>query len=191
MWHYYALLNDAGVVYSVQRRTDEYTGPNAVALQSEQTELLGMYYNGTEFVDQQTNSPPTITHYHTAAEAITVDGNAAQGFGNTYYGTAAVVTQFSADLVDEHGAVQTDIDAAALGYPPVLKMPVQKIAGGANGTLVDEVYFDVTLVNGHVTATGTIPSSGSWYLLIDRINLALAAINADWRIERANVVMLV
>lgn len=132
----------------------------------------------------------TRTTYQDANESITAGGQPLQGLNNTYYAPINVQITLQADIVDSQGAIQTKIDQTALGYPPVLKMPVVKFAGGINGTIVDEVYFTVSINAGVLTAYGTLPTSGDWKLLKDRMNAALSAINANWKIDRPNTTFL-
>lgn len=120
----------------------------------------------------------------TKNEVITSSGVALQGLNNTYYAPVNTEIQLQADIVDALGSLQTQIDQVEFGYPPILKMPVVKMAGGINGTVIDEVYFTVTLNGGVLTATGTLPTSGDWKLLTERVNASLASINANWKVKR-------
>lgn len=128
--------------------------------------------------------------YSTQNESLTASGQPLQGLNNTYYAAVGSEIQLQADIVDGQGNVQTQIDQASLGYPPVLKMPVIKFAGGIGGTIIDEVYFTVTLAQGVLTATGKLPSSGDWKLLTNRLNQSLLSIGADWKISRNNTTFL-
>lgn len=136
-------------------------------------------------------SYPEAKVYSPANTVVSFDGNPAQGLGNTYYGVQNITMTIVSDIVDSEGNLQTQIDQTSLGYPPVLKMPVVKMVGGSSGTAVDEIYMTTTLVNGVLTATGEIPSSGDWKLTSLRINESLKAINADWEIESLDVNILV
>lgn len=151
-------------------------------------------YNGDTGASELANYDPSEwvqEPYTTQNENITIDGNVVSGLNNVYYAAKDVIIQVQTEIVDSQGSVQTQLDADSLGYPPILKMPCVKFAGGLDGTVVDEVYFNVTLVNGVLTATGTLPSSGDWKLLEARLNQSLASIGADWRITRPNVTFLV
>lgn len=128
--------------------------------------------------------------FSTKSEAITANGQALGGMGNTFYAPVNAEIQLQADIVDALGNLQTQIDQVEFGYPPVLKMPVVKMAGGINGSVVDEVYFTVTLNKGVLTATGSLPASGDWKLLTSRINNSLSSIGADWQVERENTTFL-
>lgn len=126
----------------------------------------------------------------TSGESLSVGDTPLNGLNNTYYAPTDVEIQLTCNIINKEEEVQTEIDQEVLGYPPVLKMPVVKFAGGINGTVVDEVYFTVTLVQGVLTATGTLPSSGDWKLLTGRINQSLESIGADWKVERSNTTFL-
>lgn len=133
-------------------------------------------------------SKPT---FQTRNEQITQDGRALGGMGNTYYAPVGAAIQLKADIVDALGNLQTQIDQSAGHYPPILKMPVVKMAGGALGSVIDEAYFTVRLSGGVLTATGAIPSSGDWKLTESRINRALQSINAGWEVNRDTTTFLV
>lgn len=134
---------------------------------------------------------PEASEYSTQNEAITSGDSPLQGLNNTYYAPVETEVKLTTEIVDEQGQLQSQLDQTALGYPPVLKMPVVKFAGGINGSIIDEVYFTVTLNGGVLTATGKLPTSGDWKLLTGRLNAALKSIGANWEIERANTTFLV
>ncbi len=151
-------------------------------------------YDGETGASELANYDPTEwfqAPYTTQNENITIDGSVVSGLNNVYYAFQDLVIEVQTEIVDSEGVVQTQLDATSLGYPPILKMPCVKFAGGLDGTVVDEVYFNVTLENGVLTATGTLPSSGDWKLLEARLNQSLASIGADWRITRPDVTFLV
>lgn len=131
--------------------------------------------------------------YFNANETLSMGGQELQGVNNFYYANANVDIELQAEIVDAQGDVQTQIDSAALQLPPVLKMPIVKFAGevGIDRRIVDEVYFNVTLTAGVMTATGQIPNSGDWKLLADRVNASIAAIGQTWKVERPNITFLV
>lgn len=135
--------------------------------------------------------PEPVKVFRSANEVPTAGGQALPGINNTYYAPVATEISVSADIVNDSGDIQTQLDQTALGYPPVLKMPVVKFAGGINGSIIDEVYFTVTLVEGVLTATGSLPTSGDWKLLTERLNASLSTIGADWKVDRPNTTFLV
>lgn len=126
--------------------------------------------------------------FTTADESVKINGFDAEGFTTTYFGTQGDSATMSFNIVNEANELQVQLDSTALGYPPVLAMPVLKMAGGGKGgVVVDEVYFSTTLTAGVVSVTGSFPSSGNWKMLTSRINDSLAEIGADWRINKQNV----
>lgn len=98
----------------------------------------------------------------------------------------------TSEIVDEQGAVQTQIDQTALGMPPVLLVPFQKFAGGKNGTLIDETHLKATIVSGVVTVEGVPPSAGNWVMQEKRMNQSLKSIGAPFYIKSGdlNIVIL-
>lgn len=126
---------------------------------------------------------PKPNIYDKANDTITIGGQPAQGQGNTYYSVVGAEVVLQADILDVDGNLATNLDQTELQYPPLLKMPLVKMVGGINGTEVDEIYFNVTLVEGQLTATGVIPSSGDWKLTSDRVNAAIKAIGGDWSVN--------
>ena len=125
--------------------------------------------------------------FTTASEAVTINGNPTEGFKSVYFGIKADSFNMTFNIVDDQGVVQTQLDSATLGYPPVLMLPVIKVVNGDNSNIVDEVYFATTLVAGAIAVTGSFPASGNWKLTTERINAALAEINAAWVIEKDDV----
>lgn len=142
-------------------------------------------YNMTEY------SYPEPKIYHQGNISITVDGNPAIGLGDTFYGDTNVDVVIQADILDSEDNIVTEIDQVTLGYPPVLKMPIVKMLGGISGTEIDEIYFNVSLTEGVLTASGVIPTSGDWKILSERLNKAIKAVNGDWEVESFTINILV
>lgn len=138
--------------------------------------------------------PTVFPEYNIINTTLTEDtGSGHQtvfSLGDNYYLTKDSSVLYNGDLVDDDSIVQTHLDNVSLGYPP-LKVPVMKFVHGNDGSAVDEVYFDVALVNGHITVTGTIPTRGNWRLMLSRVNESLGAIGADWRLKLGNMDFLV
>lgn len=128
--------------------------------------------------------------YTTANESILVNGGAAIGAPNIYFASVGDTVSITIEL-HKDGVIDTSIDAASKGYPPMLKMPVVKMAGGSGGVIVDEVYFNTTIVSGVLTASGNIPASGAWILITDRLNKSISAIDSTWKVSRENLTILV
>lgn len=134
---------------------------------------------------------PEYDYYDSEVQSVEAGGNPVPGLGGVYYATAGVEMTCVANILDDQGALATAIDAAALGYPPVLKLPVVKMAGGSDGTVVDEIYFTATIVAGVITCIGSVPFSGDWQVKTDRVNRSLLAIGADWQITSIDINFLV
>lgn len=124
--------------------------------------------------------------FTTANESVKINGNPAVGFQSVYFGVAGDSANMSFDIVDGNGALQTQLDSTALGYPPILALPVLKVVNGNDASIVDEVYFSTTLVTGVITVTGSFPASGNWKLLTARVNAALSEIGATWILSKAD-----
>ena len=127
---------------------------------------------------------PEPDSFTTNNEAVTINGDATASFQAVYFGSNGDPVTMSFDLVDDQGALQTQLDSTSLNYPPVLALPVIKVASGA---IVDEVYFATTLVAGVISVTGSFPASGNWQMLTTRINSSLAEIGASWIIDKPDV----
>jgi len=135
--------------------------------------------------------PDTRTEYYNQNESITSGGEPLQGQSSTYYAPMHSDIVVSSEIVDSEGVVQTQLDQVILGFPPILKLPVNKYIGGREGSVVDEVYFNATLIEGVITATGKIPASGDWKLTTDRLNLSIQAIGGEFKIDRDDITFLV
>ena len=141
-------------------------------------------------VKKQYVEPVVITgpdKFTTNNEAVTINGNPTTGFQSVYFGVNGDAANMSFDIVDDQGALQTQLDSSTLGYPPVLALPVRKVVDGNDSNVVDEVYFATTLVAGVVTVSGSFPASGNWKMKTERINAALAEIGAAWVITKDDV----
>lgn len=116
-------------------------------------------------------------------EKVQVNGNPVQGRETAYFGLVGDSFSAEADITDENGLLQTQIDQIALNYPPKLFLPVVKIINGDTSKPSDEVYMTASIVGGKLTATGKFPTAGNWVLLQERINKSLDEIGSDWHIE--------
>ena len=128
--------------------------------------------------------------FYNANESMTSDGEPLSGLGDVYYANKNTDITISAEVVNGDGDIQTQIDQTALAFPPILKLPVNKYIGGIEGDIADEVYFNATLVEGVLTATGQIPTSGDWKLTTDRLNKSIEALNGAFKIDRKNITFL-
>lgn len=122
------------------------------------------------------------TTYYSSNEAVTVNGNPTQGKIPVYSGIVTDSFSAEADIVNDNGDKQVQIDQTSLNYPPILFLPVIKILNGDITNVSNEVYMSATLVNGRLQATGKFPEAGNWVLNADRVNKSLEEIGADWKI---------
>ena len=159
------------------------TWPDGIPSDGEEYQKI-LESGGTQ---QQAYKTPTPEpqKYSTTNGSVSV-GGVAQGDSPVYFGGQGDAVDMSFDVVDDQNAIQTQLDAIALGYPPVLALPVLKVANGSTAAIVDEIYFSTTLVAGVISVSGSFPASGNWQLLTERVNAALAEIGADWGLEVNN-----
>lgn len=135
--------------------------------------------------------PDTREVFYNVNESIISNDTPLTGLGDVYYANKNTDIIITADVVDNEGELQINIDQTLLGFPPLLKLPVNKYIGGESGEVVDEVYFNATLTEGVLTATGKIPSSGDWKLTTERLNKSIEAIGGSFKIDRQNITFLV
>lgn len=102
-------------------------------------------------------------------------------FAGNYYCESGDIIQIQGNLLADGQPVNTTI-------PVTLKMPVVRHANGQPTT--DEIYFNVTLQDGVLTARGKIERSGDWKVLIDRNNEALQRIGAGFKILADDITIL-
>ena len=151
------------------------------------------FFTGSTWVYKEPNfeKPLKFNTYYNSDESLTSEGNPLLGLNDTYYAPLSTDISVSAKIVDSQGTIQTQIDQTELGFPSVLKLPVNKYLGGIDGQVIDEVYFNATLTEGVLTATGKIPSSGDWKLTTERLNKSIEAIGGSFKIDRQNITFLV
>lgn len=123
--------------------------------------------------------------YLTGNESITINGHEPTSKQDVYFVDIGDYLILTADIVDEDGNIQPQIDQNLLGYPPVLALPFTKYSNGSSGHVIDEVYFKASINNGIITSTGDLPSKGNWQLTTDRVNNSISAIGAQWKIKDA------
>lgn len=121
--------------------------------------------------------------YAISNQVITANGQPVQLFAGNYYCQPGDTVQLVGDITDSEGDTVTSINV-----PVTLKMPLVRHANGQPTT--DEIYLNVTLVNGVITATGKIERSGDWKILIERNNEALARIGAQWKLSAHDITFL-
>lgn len=121
--------------------------------------------------------------YAIANQEIIANGNPLELFAGNYYCQPGDVVQLVGNITDSEGDTVTSINV-----PVALKMPLVRHANGQPTT--DEIYLNVTLQNGVITASGKIERSGDWKILIERNNEALQRIGATWKLSAADITFL-
>lgn len=113
--------------------------------------------------------------------AVTTSGIAA---------STSLVGDYVADIEEAIVVSCNLVGGGAVTYPgAIIKLPIVRHADGKPTD--DEIYFNVSIVDGLLTASGSIPRSGDWKLLTSRINKALDRINAGWNISTSDIGILV
>lgn len=115
-------------------------------------------------------------------ESVTINGQPATPFAGSYYCEPNDTIQLSGEIVD-NGVI---VDSITI--PVTLKMPVIRHANGQ--PTQEEIYLNVTLQNGVLTASGAIPWSGDWKIIIERNNEAIQRIGAQWKLQHRDITFL-
>lgn len=136
---------------------------------------IGWHYNGSNF------TAPAV--YTIANQQITANGNEVQIFAGNHYCEPGDAVQLQGYITDSNGQTVNSIT-----IPVTLKMPLVRHANGQ--PTQDEIYLNVTLVDGVITATGTIPWSGDWKILIERNNEALKRTGAPFKLAASDITFL-
>lgn len=126
----------------------------------------------------------TRTVYTISSESVQINSESASQFTGNYYAEPNDTITLIGSITDDNGDVVTSITV-----PITLKMPLVRHANAQPTT--DEIYLNVTLQSGIMTATGTIPHSGDWKILTERTNQALQRIGAEWALSHPDVTFLV
>ena len=126
---------------------------------------------------------PNVFAY--ANEQVIIAGQSSPATSLLHYATDIQPVLLQADIMgtDNNGPF-----VVAINLPRSVGLPLVRFANGA--PTQEEVYLDTTIVNGHMAASGTLPS-GAWKLLPDRVNRALAEINAPFRLELPVVTFII
>lgn len=113
---------------------------------------------------------------------VKVNGVVADKVYGSYYCQPLDVVEVTCQLITS-GQPATD-----LSLQGSLKMAVVRHANSKPTS--EEVYFNFTLVDGILKATGKIPWSGDWKILTERNNTALSRIGADFKVVADNLTFL-
>ncbi len=127
--------------------------------------------------------PDNRAVYTIKNQVATSEGMPLQLFAGNYYCQPGDTVQLQGDITDSSGNTATEIN-----LPVTVKMPLVRHANGQPTT--DEIYLNVALVNGVITATGKIERSGDWKILIERNNEALQRIGADFKLVAGDITFL-
>lgn len=136
-------------------------------------------------------SSTTVPLYQTTNETVKINDNVPLPRVVLHTSTLGDVITINANVVDDQGSLQTQLDQSGLNLPPVLFLPFQKFTGGVSGTVLDEVYFTTTLTDGVISINGTFPSAGNWIMTEKRMNQALKAIGLDFKIQSGDLNIMV
>jgi hypothetical protein len=169
----YAIIKD-GLVSNIVV-ADSALGDGWVLLEND-TISIGWSYVDGQFI--QSYQP---TFYSIIDESVSVNGLVVSKYAGNYYCNTG-------DMVQLQGTLSNGSDTPDITVPVTLKMPLVRHANGVPTN--DEIYLNVTLVNGVMTASGKIERSGDWKILIERINEALQRIGADWKLQHDDVTFL-
>ena len=102
----------------------------------------------------------------------------------------ALTGDYVADINDNVEIQATLENGTVIDYPgAVLKMPITRHSDGK--ATDDEIYWNATILEGVMTATGSFPRSGDWKFVVSRINDALEKVGAEWKMSASDVTFLV
>lgn len=138
---------------------------------------MGWFYIDGAFIE-----PPKVTVYTLQNASVTINGQQVDPFAGNYYCEPNDTIQLSGEIVVNGVIVES------ISIPITLKMPLIRHANGQ--PTQDEIYLNVTLQNGVLTASGTIPWSGDWKIIIERNNEAIQRIGANWKLQHADITFL-
>lgn len=97
---------------------------------------------------------------------------------------------YIASIGDSVAIYATIKDGGEINHPgAIMKLPVVRYAD--NVPTDDEIYWDTTIENGLMTATGSFPRSGAWVFSAQRINQALQRSGIDWKITSNDITFLI
>lgn len=122
--------------------------------------------------------------YFVANQIITANGQPMASFAGNFYCEPGDIIQLQGEITDVNGDVVTDIS-----LPLKIKMPVVRHANGQPTT--DEIYLNLTIQEGVITASGKIDTSGDWMISVERNNEALQRIGASWKLSALDINILV
>lgn len=175
----YANIDAQNAVIGVYYLTGEVVRPDYIA--SETAEIGDHYDAGTGLFSRPEEIE--IETYTISNQQVTANGKPLELFVGNFYCQPGDTAQLIGNITDSNGNTVTSIN-----LPVTVKLPLVKHVNGQ--PFADEIYLDVTLINGVITATGKIQSSGDWKILIARCNEALQRIGANWKLQHEDITFL-
>lgn len=153
--------------------------------QPQEGELYRIVKAGIILIESYWSEPETDDRlvYTLSNVSVTKNGEPLTQFAGNYYCEANDTIQLSGSITDAQGNTVT-----AITVPITVKMPLVRHANAQ--PTQDEIYLNVTLEDGVMTATGKIERSGDWKILIERVNEALKRIGGEWKIQHPDVTFL-
>lgn len=138
---------------------------------------IGWSYDGVNF------APPThLVSYTISGESVSANDQPISKYAGNYYVNSGDTIKLEGSLTDTNGSTPN------ISVPITLKLPLVRHANGK--PTQDEIYLNVMLNEGVLTATGLIDRSGDWKILFDRVNEAIQRIGAEWKLEHPDVTFL-
>lgn len=109
---------------------------------------------------------------------------------NSNTASKSISGDYVANIGDEVSIFATMQDAEQINYPgAIMKLPIVRYAD--DKPTDDEIYWNATIENGLMTASGTFPRSGDWKFSVNRINQALQRSGIEWKIQYNDVSILI
>lgn len=91
------------------------------------------------------------------------------------------------DSIEFTGTLQ---DGSSINYgTEILKLPVIRYAGDKRTD--DEIYFNATIQNGVLSASGSFPRGGKWVFKTERINESIDSAGNGWYLKSEDITFLI
>ena len=118
-------------------------------------------------------------------EQVTIAGSNSPVEARLHYAKEDDVVELAANVT---GQSEQGPFVYPISLPHKVGLPLVRFANGS--ATAEEIYFETEIMNGRMTAVGTLPS-GAWKVLPDRVSKALAEINAPFDITLPEVTFIV
>lgn len=129
--------------------------------------------------------PPPLPVYTYGNPKVQVDEQQSPFGAAIHYASESSGLRLSADIT---GTSNGQSFIVPITLPGTVGLPMVRFANGQPTN--EEVYLETSISNGHMVAYGTLPS-GAWKLVPDRVNRALAEINAPFRLDLSVVTFII